>query len=128
MMSSLTYYVCAHCGNIAEKVIDRNVPLYCCNDEMQALIPGSVDAAQEKHVPDVKIDGRRVSVQIGSVVHPMLEEHFINFITLETKKGVYRANLSPGDAPNAVFNLSEGDEPVAVYEWCNLHGLWKKEV
>lgn len=127
-MSKVKYYICAHCGNIVEKVIDRGVPVVCCNEKMQLLIPGSEDASHEKHIPAVTVDGGKVSVQVGSVEHPMIEEHFINFITLETEKGVQRVELSPGEAPAAVFELAPGDRAVAVYEWCNIHGLWVCEL
>ena len=95
---------------------------------MEELIPNTTDAAQEKHVHVVTVDGNTVSVTVGSVEHPMLEEHFITFIALETKQGVQRKALAPGEKPTAVFALAQGDVPVAAYEYCNLHGLWKAEI
>lgn len=91
-------------------------------DELQ---PNTSDGATEKHVPVISIDGSRVEVTIGSVAHPMLEEHYITGIYIETKSGGQFASLKPGDEPKAVFLLKEGDEFIAAYEYCNLHGLWK---
>lgn len=108
------------CGNEAEEIT-------CCGQPMKDLKANSTDAAGEKHVPVIKIDGRNVEIVVGSVEHPMLEEHHIAWIQIETKKGIQRQNLVPGTAPKAVFTLTEGDELVAAYEYCNLHGLWKAE-
>jgi superoxide reductase len=94
---------------------------------MEELVPNTVDAAKEKHVPVVTVEGNKVVVEVGSVAHPMLEEHFIQWIYLQTKNGGQRKCLVPGQEPKAVFAL-EDDEVVAVYEYCNLHGLWKTEV
>ncbi len=95
---------------------------------MAELIPNTTDAAQEKHVPAVTVDGQKVTVQVGSTEHPMLEAHYIQFIILETSQGWQKKDLKPGDAPKAVFALAEGETPVAAYEYCNLHGLWKAEI
>jgi superoxide reductase len=92
---------------------------------MTVLEPNTSDGAGEKHVPVIKQDGNKVTVEIGSVAHPMLEEHHIMFIILETKKGVQKVDLAAGAEPKAEFALTEGDEVVAAYEYCNLHGLWK---
>ena len=96
--------------------------------ELVLLNANSTDAAKEKHVPEVRIEGNKVNVQVGSVAHPMLENHYITMITLVTNKKAIRRNLKPGEAPVAEFNLIEGEKPVAVYEYCNLHGLWVKEL
>ena len=98
----------------------------CCGEKMEEMKAGTTDGALEKHVPAVNVNGNEVTVQIGEVEHPMLEEHFIEFIWLETKLGHQVKSLKPGDEPKAKFALAEGDEVVAVYEYCNLHGLWKK--
>lgn len=118
------FYKCEHCGNIALKVVDAGVPMVCCGEKMTELVAGSVDAAVEKHVPAVTVDGNKVSVVVGSVEHPMTEEHLIQFICLVTEKGYQIAPLTAADAPKAEFVVAEGDAPVAVYEHCNLHGLW----
>lgn len=120
------YYICKHCGNIIEKINDTGVPVICCGEEMAELKAGVTDAAVEKHVPVYTVDGNKVNVVVGEVSHPMLEEHFIEWITLNTDKGVYRKKLNPGDEPKAVFCLTDGEEVKAVYAYCNLHGLWKK--
>ena len=99
----------------------------CCGEEMLELVPNTSDGAGEKHVPVIERDGQTVTVKVGSVAHPMLEAHYIQWIALETAQGMQRKTLKPGDEPKAVFALAEGDEPVAAYEYCNLHGLWKAD-
>lgn len=94
---------------------------------MEKLIPGTVDAALEKHIPVIKQEGNMVRVEVGSVAHPMLPEHYIQWIVLETKNGVQIKKLSPSDEPCALFPLAEGDAVVAAWEYCNIHGLWKKD-
>ena len=90
--------------------------------------PGSTDAATEKHVPVISVNGSNVTVTVGSVAHPMLEEHSIKWIVLETAEGFQRKTLKPGDKPEAVFALTEGDKAVAAYAYCDLHGLWSANV
>lgn len=124
----MKFYICDHCRNIIEMVDDKGVKPSCCGQTMRELLPGTTDGALEKHVPDVKCEGNKVSAAVGSVEHPMLEEHYIAWIVLETDKGVYRKNLKSGEKPQAEFILAEGEKAVAVYEYCNLHGLWKKEL
>ncbi len=123
----MKFYKCDHCGNIITKLNDSGVPVACCGEPMKELIPGTSDGAHEKHVPVVKTEGSVVKVQIGEVEHPMLDAHYIQFIALETTNGFQVRNLKPGDAPKAEFVLSEGESVVAVYEYCNLHGLWVAE-
>ena len=124
----LKFYLCETCKNIITKVVDSKVPVVCCGKPMKELVPGAVDGALEKHVPFVKVDGNVVKVQIGEVIHPMMAEHYIQFIAIETKNGFQIKNLKAGDEPVAEFILGSGDEAVAVYEYCNLHGLWVKEL
>ena len=119
------FYVCEHCGNIITKVKDAGVPVMCCGQKMTEMIPGTTDAAVEKHVPVYEVKGNVVNVKVGSVEHPMVAEHYIQWIVLETKQGVQIKYLEPETPPVASFNLTEGDEVVAVLEYCNLHGLWK---
>lgn len=109
---------------MVEMVQDSGVPMICCGEAMSEIVANTVDASQEKHVPVVKVDGNKVSVEVGSVPHPMEPEHYITFIYLETSKGAQKKFLKPGEAAKADF-LMEGEEVVAVYEYCNLHGLWK---
>lgn len=124
----LKFYKCEHCGNIVVKVYDKGVPVVCCGEKMVELTANTVDAAVEKHVPVVAVEGASVNVVVGEVEHPMTEEHLIAMIVLETKKGFQVAQLTAEDAPKASFAIAEGDEAVAVYEYCNLHGLWKAEL
>ena len=121
----MKFYQCSHCKNIITYLDNKGVPVMCCGEKMQELVPGTVDAALEKHVPVVEKDGNKVSVKVGSVTHPMLEEHYIVFIAIETKNGSQIKYLKPGEEPAAEFVLADGDEFVAAYEYCNLHGLWK---
>lgn len=124
----LKIFKCNHCGNIFEVVNDAKVVPVCCGEPMRELKANTTDAAQEKHVPEVSVEGNLVKVKVGSVEHPMTEEHHIAFIYLETENGVARKDLDHTGKPEAVFALAEGEKPVSVYEYCNLHGLWKKEL
>ena len=124
----MVFYRCEHCGQIVAIVKKTGVPIMCCGQPMQEIVPGTTDASVEKHVPVYTVENGIVTVTVGSVEHPMLDAHFIQFIILETKKGYQKIDLKPGQKPVAEFLIAPGDEPVAVYEYCNLHGLWKKEV
>ncbi len=128
MCESAKFYVCKHCGNLVSMIHASGVKMICCGEEMSELKPNTVDAAQEKHVPVVTVNGNTVTVEVGSVPHPMLDAHYIQWIYLETEQGIQRKCLKPGTEPKAVFSLAEGDKAVAAYEYCNLHGLWKKAV
>ncbi len=121
-------FKCAHCGNMIKMVEDKGVKVICCGEPMQLMDPNTTDAAQEKHVPVVTVDGNKVTVNVGSAEHPMMEEHHIAFIILETDKGVQKKFLDHTGKPEAVFALAEGEKPVAAYEYCNLHGFWKAEI
>ena len=123
------FFQCKACGNIVGLIEDRGGTLSCCSAPMTELIPNTQDAAQEKHVPEVTFDreGREITVQVGKVAHPMLAEHYIEWIHLQTKQGAQIKHLQPGDAPEAVFKLADNDEPVAAFAFCNLHGLWKAD-
>lgn len=122
---SLKFVRCKECGKIAVILKDSECPTKCCGEPMEVLQANTVDASTEKHVPVVIREGNRISVSVGSVEHPMVPEHYIEFIALETAKGFRIAYLQPGDKPTADFYA---EEPVtAVYEYCNLHGLWKTE-
>ena len=124
----MTFYKCAHCGNIIAHVHDSGVRVVCCGEEMKPLVSNTSDGAGEKHVPVITQEGNIVTVAIGSVAHPMLEAHFIQWIILETTAGRQRKELKPGEKPVAVFALTDGDEVVAAYEYCNLHGLWSATI
>ena len=121
----MKFYKCAHCGKIIAVVKESGVPVMCCGQKMEEIIPGTTDAAVEKHVPVYEVNGNIVTVTVGEVEHPMLDAHYIEWIALETSSGNQRKPLKPGDAPKACFALCDGDEVKGVYAYCNLHGLWK---
>lgn len=98
----------------------------CCGQKMTELVPGTSDGAADKHVPVFEVNGNIVTVTVGEVEHPMVDVHYIEWISIQTKQGSQRKVLKPGDAPKACFALCEGDEVEAVYAYCNLHGLWKR--
>ena len=123
-MKNTKFYICPHCRNIAEMVYDTDIPLFCCGEQMAQLIPGTVEASKEKHVPEVRVTKNAVEVNVGSVDHPMETVHWIEWVQLVTDKGSSRRFLQPGDAPHVRFPL-EDEKPLEVYAYCNLHGLWK---
>ncbi|HHT98305.1 MAG TPA: desulfoferrodoxin [Clostridiales bacterium] len=124
-MSESKFYLCKHCKNIVSMLQDSGVNIVCCGDDMTLLKANTEDASNEKHVPVVSVVSNTVKVDVGSVLHPMEDKHFIQWIYLETKDGGQIKYLKPGEAPKATFALNNDDEVVAVYEYCNLHGLWK---
>ena len=124
----MKFYRCNVCGNMVGLIRSGGGELVCCEQSMEELIPGSVDASSEKHVPDVTVEGAVVKVQIGSAVHPMLPEHHIEWVYIHTKQGGQRKKLNPGVEPKVEFLLSDGDKVLEVYEYCNLHGLWMNEM
>ena len=121
----MKFFICKHCGNIIAMVKDTGVPVVCCGEKMTEIIPGTTDAAVEKHVPVYEIKENKVYVTVGDVEHPMLPEHYIEWIALQASSGNQRKTLKPGEPPKACFALCEGDEVEAVYAYCNLHSLWK---
>ena len=121
------FFVCEHCGNLVGMIHDAGVPMMCCGQKMTALVPNTVEASGEKHKPVVKVEGNTVTVNVGSVDHPMLSEHFIEWVYVQTENGGLRKALKPGNEPNVTFCLGD-DKAVAVYAYCNLHGLWKTEI
>jgi len=126
-MKNTKFYICPHCGNIVEMVHDAGVKPFCCGQKMNELVPNTVEASGEKHIPAVKVGEASVEVNVGSVDHPMVDVHWIEWVKLVTNKGSYRKWLNPGEAPNVTFLLGE-EKPLAVYAYCNLHGLWKTEL
>ncbi len=117
------FFICRSCGNLTGMIFDSGAPLSCCGQNMQPLVPNTVDASGEKHLPVVSIEGDTVNVRVGSVAHPMLPEHYIEWIYVQTANGGQRKALKPGNKPCACFSLC-GDKVVAVYAYCNIHGLW----
>ena len=126
-MNKTKFYICAHCRNIVEMVYDTDIKLFCCGDEMKELVPNTVEASGEKHIPAVTVKDGLVEVDVGSVNHPMESVHWIEWVQLVTDKGSQRKYLKPGEAPNVKFLLSD-EKPLAVYAYCNLHGLWKTDL
>ncbi len=124
----MKFYKCGKCGSFVIKINSAACTPVCCGEPMTELIPGTSDGAQEKHVPVVTVEGSKVTVAVGEVEHPMLDEHYIQYIWLETNKGFMQKDLKPGEKPCAEFVLAEGETAVAAYEFCNLHGLWKKDI
>ena len=126
MLCETRFFRCDICGNLVGMIHASGAPMSCCGQHMTELIPGSVDASQEKHVPVIKVEGDKATVHVGSVDHPMLEEHHIAWIYLRTTDGGQRKCLEVGGKPEATFALG-GAKVVAAYEYCNLHGLWKAD-
>lgn len=118
---------CKICGNIVAVVKESGIPIMCCGEQMKEIIPGTVEASTEKHIPVYRIEGNKVIVSIGEVEHPMQEEHYIEWIFIQTKFGNQRKILKAGEKPEACFSICDGDEVEAIYAYCNLHGLWKAE-
>ena len=121
----MKFYRCAHCGQIIAVVKKTGVPIICCGEPMKEIIPGTTDASLEKHVPVYEVKDGKVVVKVGAVDHPMLPEHYIEWVAIQTKFGNQHKSLKPGDAPQVCFRLCDGDEVEAVYAYCNLHSLWK---
>lgn len=128
MCKEQKFYRCNICGKIIGILKDTKVPTICCGQEMNKLVANTVDASNEKHVPVVTVEGNIVTVDVGSVEHPMEDVHYIEWIYLQTEKGGQRKCLWPGDKPRASFALTDDDKLIAAYEYCNLHGLWKTEI
>ena len=126
-MKELKFFRCEKCGNIVELVEESGAPISCCGQKMTKLEAGVVEASREKHIPVPTVEGDKVRVLVGSVLHPMAEEHNIAWVSLQTDKGSQRKYLEVGASPEVVFSLN-GEKPIAVYAYCNLHGLWKSEI
>ena len=118
-------YRCKKCGNMMGVMENHGCTPSCCGEPMALLEPNTTDAATEKHVPVAEVDGATVKVKVGSAPHPMTEEHYIEWIMINTEKGRQRKRLSPSDAPEAAFKLTDDDKFLSAVIYCNLHGLWK---
>jgi len=127
MCDNNKFFICEHCGNLIGMIHDAGVPMMCCGQKMTKLEPGVVEASVEKHLPVVEVTDGAVVVKIGSVEHPMTEEHSILWVYMQTDKGGQRKCLKVGEAPVIKFALAD-EKPVAVYAYCNLHGLWKTDI
>ena len=127
-MKNTRFYVCERCGNIVGMIHSSGVTPVCCGQKMTALEPGTVEASVEKHLPVVTVENGTVTAVIGAVNHPMTKEHSITWVYLETDKGGQRKALAPDSEPVVKFALTSDEKPIAVYAYCNLHGLWKTEI
>ena len=127
MSAKQKLFICKLCGNMVGLIEAKGGTLVCCGADMTELVPNTVEASTEKHLPSVTVTGDTLSVQVGSVLHPMDAAHLITFVYVETERGGQRKCLKAGDEPKLTFCFT-GDKPVAVYAYCNLHGLWKTEV
>lgn len=126
MKNERKFYICSVCGNIVGLIEDGGGTLVCCGQDMDQLVPNSVDAAQEKHVPVAKRQNGMLAVEVGSAPHPMTVEHHIAWIAVAQGNMTQRATLDKTGQPQAEFPVADG--PVTVYAYCNLHGLWFAEI
>lgn len=125
MKSELKFYICKKCGNIVVKVKDSGVPVFCCGEEMEEIIPGEVEAATEKHLPVYEIEENEVNVKVGEIEHPMVEEHYIQWVAIQTNEGYQIKKLEYGNKPEVKFSIGKEEKVENVYAYCNLHGLWR---
>ena len=121
----MKFYKCAHCGKIVAVVKETGVPVFCCEEEMKEIVPGTMDASKEKHVPVYTVENNLVKVKVGELAHPMTEEHHIAWVSLKTKEGNQRKSIPVNKPAEVCFAICDGDEVEEVYAYCNLHGLWK---
>jgi len=127
MCGKQKFFLCSHCGNIAVLVKNKGVPLMCCGSKMGELESNTVEASTEKHLPSVELFDGGIAVSVGSIPHPMTDEHSIEFVYVVTENGGQRKCLKPGSEPKVSFSFAD-DRPVSVYAYCNLHGLWKTDL
>lgn len=122
------FYACDSCHVCIEEICGDKGDFTCCGTNLKELTANTSEGAQEKHLPVVETNGNQITVRVGGVLHPMSEEHSIEWIYLKTQKGSQRIDLKPDEEPVAAFVLTDGDKPVAAYAYCNLHGFWKTEI
>lgn len=126
----MKFYECKKCGNLMVLVEESGIIPVCCGDTMSEVKPYTSDSGSERHVPQMEInsDDNSVTIQVGDMIHPMLNEHYIKWIVLETNLGGYKRYLKPGVDPIVTFKLSDNELPIRAYEFCNIHGLWSKTI
>ncbi|MGL6106194.1 desulfoferrodoxin family protein [Romboutsia sp.] len=122
------FYVCATCGNLVGMIKHNGPKISCCGKVMNELVANTTEASTEKHIPTVTIDGENIHVEVGSILHPMENEHYIDWVYISTEKGAQRKTLEVGSSPVVDFKISSDDKVLEVYAYCNLHGLWKVEL
>ncbi|MCL2159458.1 MAG: desulfoferrodoxin [Oscillospiraceae bacterium] len=127
MIGKQKFFICKQCGNLIGLIQNKGVPMVCCGEEMTQLVPNTVEASAEKHLPVVTVLENAIGVKVGSAPHPMEEAHHINFVYVETERGGQRKSFKIGEAPEIEFSFAD-DKPIAVYAYCNLHGLWAAAV
>ncbi len=121
------FYTCRYCGNLIGMLHNAGIPMMCCGQKMELLVPNTTEAAGEKHLPVVTVEDGTIYVNVGEVSHPMAGAHHIEWLYIETENGGQHRIIHSGDAPEAAFCIGE-DRPIAVYAYCNLHGLWMTEI
>ena len=121
----MKFFKCNICGNIVELVKNGGGELVCCGEPMEKMLPNTTDEGNEKHLPEIKVVDNEVFVEVGSILHPMEEKHYIEWIVLLYNNKVKKIKLKPGDEPKAIFKIDEDFKTLEVYEYCNIHGLWK---
>ncbi len=119
------FFICKKCGTMVAMVKKGKCNPSCCGEAMEEIIPGTVEASKEKHIPVISQSGNIVTINVGEVDHPMMDVHYIEWISIRTNLGNQRKTLKPNDAPKAQFALLDGEEIIEAYAYCNLHGLWK---
>nr|WP_307991554.1 desulfoferrodoxin family protein [uncultured Niameybacter sp.] len=128
MCNNQKFFICKHCGNLIGTIHHSGVKMICCGEPMTELVENTVEASAEKHLPVVQVEGNLVTVKVGSVPHPMVSEHHIAWVYIQTKEGGQRKCLPVDGEPTVTFALTDSDEAIAAYAYCNLHGLWKTEL
>ena len=121
------FYYCSICKRLVYALDEKQTHMTCCGKDMTLLSANDTDAATEKHVPVVNVNGNVVEIVVGDVIHPMTEAHYIQWIALQTNKGMHIKQLTPLDEPKATFALLSDEQVICAYEFCNLHMLWKNE-
>lgn len=125
--TNVRFYYCKHCGKICVLVNETGTPTICCGEVMEELKPNQVDFVEEKHIPKITRHGQEVIITIGSKLHPMHSDHYIQWIMIQTNKGFHKRNLNPVDDPIARFTLQDDERLINVFDYCNLHKLWRAE-
>ena len=126
-MKTPRFFLCQHCKNLITLVEDKGVPVFCCGEKMIELKANTTEAANEKHLPVINVEGNVATVTVGSVTHPMQDEHHIAWIYLETTNGGQLRYLEHTAAPEVTFALAPDEKVISAFAYCNLHGLWRTE-
>lgn len=126
---NMKFYRCNTCGQIFSTIVDKNITPVCCNTQMEEIkARTNEEGLNEKHIPVYRYDKNNVIIEIGSTLHPMNDDHYIEWVVLVTNKGKQKRELKPGNSPRVIFNLDKDENIKEIYAYCNIHSLWKKEV